>query len=101
LGGNISALKWLVDQRCCPIHDRKIHNSINPKENKIDTEAILTSRNRSVLSIAMENQSLTIQIYLVLEKKMNIFNYSNLRVTQQNYRNCLEALLEHDLSGSR
>jgi len=65
LGGNLDVLKWLVDENCCPIKSFRVAG--NAKDSARYT-AIVTSKGRSLLGIAMENEDLQIVRYLVVEK---------------------------------
>ncbi len=94
LGGNLSTLKWLVDQHCCPITSRTNKTHGDNKNNEIGNEPILTSKGSSVLALAMETHLLDIQRYLIVDKKINIFEYTNLRVALKNLAFSLHHLPE-------
>mmetsp|Transcript_16837 Transcript_16837/g.21295 ORF Transcript_16837/g.21295 Transcript_16837/m.21295 type:complete len:446 (+) Transcript_16837:3-1340(+) len=94
LGGNLSTLKWLVDQHCCPITSSKKYRKEDTKHNEIGNEPILTSKGSSVLSLAMETHLLDFQKYLIVDKKVNIFEYTNLRVALRNLAFSLHHLPE-------
>ena len=87
-------LKWLVDTHCCPINHYNKYSKGAKKRNRIGKEAIVTSKGHSVLTLAMDTESLSIQRYLIVEKKVNIFDYSNPRKALQNLANCLLQLPE-------
>jgi len=64
LGGSLRTLKWLVDEHCCPIKSVRVSgNTKNPKYT-----AIVTSKGRSLLGIAMEISNIPIIRYLVAVK---------------------------------
>jgi hypothetical protein len=66
LGKNLSLLEWLVDENCCPI--KSVRVSGQSKDSYGKYTAIVTSKNRSLLGIAMENESVDIVQYLVVDK---------------------------------
>ena len=70
LGGSLKALRWLVDDNCCPI--KSVRVSGKTKDNASKYTAIVTSRGRSLLSIAMETNNTEIVRYLVVEKRLSI-----------------------------
>lgn len=67
LGGSLALLMWLVDEHCCPL--RSIRISGRTRESSGFTP-ILTSRGRSLLGIAMEEQNVDLIRYLVVDKGM-------------------------------
>lgn len=64
LGGNLDLLKWLVDENCCPIKSVRVSGSA--KDSRYTP--IVTSKGRSLLGIAMENNNVSIVRYLVVMK---------------------------------
>lgn len=94
LGGELSLLRWLIDSHHCPVYHRDKYTKADSKQSRIGQEAILSSRGKSVLSLAFETQYLDIQRYLIVEKKMNIYHYTNLRVALNNLAACLHKLPE-------
>jgi hypothetical protein len=75
-----------------PIKKKRTGNK--KKYDNIGNEVVITSEGKSVLSLAMERQLLDVQRYLIVEKKMNIFEYTNLRVALRNLSSCLHQLPE-------
>lgn len=76
LGGSLSLLKWLVEDHYCPLRATSVGGRRRDSGNSYTP--ILTSRGRSVLGIAMENESLEIVRYLVVEKGMALAEVKNL-----------------------
>lgn len=70
LGGSLEALRWLVDENCCPIKSVRISGKSKDSSSKFT--AIVTSRGRSLLSIAMEMNKIDIIRYLVVEKGLSL-----------------------------
>jgi hypothetical protein len=66
LGKNLSLLEWLVDENCCPI--KSVRVSGLGKDSYGKYTPIVTSKNRSLLGIAMESESVDIVRYLVVDK---------------------------------
>lgn len=69
LGGSLQSLKWLVDEHCCPLRSLRVGGR---RQSRGSYTPILTSRGRSLLGIAMENQNLEIVRYLVADKNMSL-----------------------------
>ena len=69
LGGNLSLLKWLVDENCCPLKSIRVGSGGRKGTNDSFTP-ILTSKSRSLLHIALSNKFTDIVRYLVVEKGM-------------------------------
>mmetsp|Transcript_14867 Transcript_14867/g.16964 ORF Transcript_14867/g.16964 Transcript_14867/m.16964 type:complete len:86 (+) Transcript_14867:1085-1342(+) len=84
----------MVESHCCPINPRKRHSKHDTRYSSIGNEAIVTSKGRSVLEVAMETNLTHILRYLVVEKKMNIMLYRNLDVALRNLAFCLKQLPE-------
>jgi hypothetical protein len=69
LGGNLSLLKWLIDENCCPLRSIRVGRGGSKATNDIYTP-ILTSFKRSLLHIALSKNCIDILRYLVVEKNM-------------------------------
>lgn len=69
LGGNLSLLKWLIDENCCPLRSIRVGRGGSKATNDIYTP-ILTSFKRSLLHIALSKKYIDIVRYLVVEKHM-------------------------------
>ena len=70
LGGNLMLLKWLVDDNCCPIKSVRVSGKAKELSNRYTP--IVTSKGRSLLGIAMENEVVDIVRYLVVNKGISI-----------------------------
>ena len=77
LGGSLALLMWLVDEHCCPL--RSIRISGRTRESSGFTP-ILTSRGRSLLGIAMEEQNVDLIRYLVVDKGMPLTGEKELSI---------------------
>lgn len=86
-GGSIDLLEWLVEVHYCPL--KRIRTGNRNKTHLAD-ELITTSKGRSVLEIAMANQSVEILRYLVCEKGIGFDGIRDLNVAL----NALEAVLK-------
>lgn len=77
LGKSLWLLKWLVDDNCCPLRSIRIGSGgIGSK--KVTYTPILTSTSRTLLNIALTNNSIDIMKYLVVEKNMKLQDEMNL-----------------------
>jgi hypothetical protein len=75
LGGNTELIHWLIRDRYCPLR---------VKRNRKNKEGpILTSKGRSPLSIAMNDQRLDIVRYLVAGNEMSLFEEKELSATTE------------------
>lgn len=90
LSGSLTTLKWLVQNHYCPIHST---NKRIPCT--LDYHAVLTTEKKSVLSLAMENQELSILYYLIIELGINIMQYDNLTVSLKTIQLLLRHLPDH------
>lgn len=70
LGGSLELLRWLVDDRCCPIKSVRL-SGINSSAS-VRYTPIVTSKGRSLLGIAMANNNVHMVRYLVVKKKLSI-----------------------------
>ena len=86
-GGNLDIVRWLLDEHFCPI---KLVKKSNSKGRKAagDT-AIVTSKGRSVLNIAMSGLKVDIIRYLVVEKGVPVYETKDLQLSLR----ALEAVL--------
>ncbi len=74
-GGNLNVLRWLLEERFCPV--KKIASG-NGKQKRGEDIPILTSKGRSVLSIAMNNLNVEIVRYLVIDKNVSLYEIKDL-----------------------
>jgi FYVE zinc finger len=91
LGGSLGLLKFLVDDNCCPIKSVRVAGS--GKDSASKYTPIVTSKGRSLLGIALENENLQILRYLVAEKGIMLSGERD--VTQDLLCRNLEKLLRH------
>jgi len=87
-GGNLEIVRWLVEDHFCPIKVVR-SGSAKPKRGGSADELILTSNNRSVLTIAMEGLHVDIMRYLVVDHNVSIYGSKDLKTSQR----ALEAVL--------
>lgn len=66
IGKSLALLEWLVDEHCCPI--KSVRVSGLGKDSYGKYTAIVTSKGRSLLGISMEDGSIDIVRYLVVDK---------------------------------
>ncbi len=85
-GGSLDLLEWLVEVHFCPLKRIRTSNRI---KNQHADELITTSKGRSVLEIAMANQSVEILRYLVCDKGISVDGVKDLTVALK----ALEAVL--------
>lgn len=74
-GGNIDILRWLIDDHFCPI---KLVRTGSKKRGGSDVP-ILTSKGRSILSIAIDRVKVDIIRYLVIECGVSIYETTDLK----------------------
>lgn len=83
-GGNLDILRWLLDEHFCPI---KLVKKSNGKA--AGDTAIMTSKGRSVLNIAMNGLKVDIIRYLVVDKGVPVYETRDLQLSLR----ALEAVL--------
>lgn len=79
IGGSLSLLKWLVDEHCCPLRSIRV-SSGRQKDTSGSYTPILTSKGRSLLTIALGNRNIGIVRYLVVEKRMLLWAEKDLSI---------------------
>jgi len=87
-GGDLDLFRWLVDEHFCPI--RVIHTGSKKKKLGHDVP-IITSKGRSVLSIAVEAGHVDILRYLVIEKRVSVHEIRNLKTALRALETVLNA----------
>jgi len=80
-GGNIDLVRWLMEDHFCPVKVIRTSTAKKPKKGGSPDFAILTSKNRSVLSIAMEGLHVEILRYLVVDNNVSIYEAKDLTVS--------------------
>jgi hypothetical protein len=89
-GGNLSILRWLVDDHFCPI--KYCTNTKKSRSAEGAESAITTSRGRSVLSIAIECQKVEIMRYLVVDCGVSVNDCKDLKAALRALEAALVAL---------
>lgn len=72
LGGSLKLLRWLTEERYCPLRE------IKKRSSKKVGSPIVTSRGRSTLSIALLHQKLDIVRYLIVDRGLSLFEERDL-----------------------
>jgi len=75
-GGNIEILRWLVDGHFCPI--KKVQSGSKKARRGAPESLITTSRNRHVLSIAIQRLQVDMIRYLVVDCSVSIHESTDL-----------------------
>lgn len=88
-GGNLEIVRWLVEDHYCPIKVIRTGSSKKPKRGGSADQLILTSKNRSVLTIAMTALHVNIMRYLVVDHGVSIYEAKELNPSLR----ALEAVL--------
>lgn len=86
-GGNLDIVRWLMDEHFCPIKLVKKGNGKGRKAS--DDTAIVTSKGRSVLNIALSGLKVDIIRYLVVDKAVDLYETKDLQLSLR----ALEAVL--------
>jgi hypothetical protein len=79
-GGNLSIVRWLMEDHFCPV--KVIRTGGGAKKTKkggSQDYPILTSKNRSVLTIAMDNIHVKVLRYLVVDNGFSIYESKDLK----------------------
>lgn len=88
-GGNIDIVRWLMEDHFCPVKVIRTGSGKKPKKGGSPDFPILTSKSRSVLSIAMESLHVEILRYLVVDNNVSIYESKDLKASLR----ALEAVL--------
>jgi Zinc finger, C3HC4 type (RING finger)/Ankyrin repeats (3 copies) len=94
-GGNLSMVRWLIEQRFCPI--KKIASGTGKQKRGIDIP-LLTSKGRSVLQIAMENLHIDIVRYLSVDRNVSVYEVKDLALSLRILESALVAMPRNSLS---
>ena len=96
-GGNLSIVRWLMEDHFCPVKVIRTGGGMkNAKKGGSQDYPILTSKNRSVLTIAMDNIHVNVLRYLVVDCGFSIYESKDLKGSLR----ALEAVLSALPSGS-
>jgi FYVE zinc finger/Zinc finger, C3HC4 type (RING finger) len=77
-GGNLNLLRWLIEDHFSPIKCHRVGSSKKGTQRSSDSP-ILTSKGRSILTIAIENLKVDMLRYLVVECGVSIFECKDLK----------------------
>lgn len=88
-GGNIDIVRWLMEDHFCPVRLIRPGSAKRSKKAGSPDFPILTSKNRSVLSISMESLHVEILRYLAVENGVSIYETKDLMAALR----ALEAVL--------
>lgn len=78
-GGNLDLVRWLIDGHFCPI--KLIRTGAGKKTKRGIDALILTSKGRSVLTIALERLKVDVMRYLVVECGVSIYESTDLKAS--------------------
>lgn len=79
LGRNLDLVKFLIDENCCPIKSVRVAGTVSGRPKYTP---IITSKGRSLLGIALENDDLPLLRYLVVEKGVSLHTEPNISLDQ-------------------
>jgi len=97
-GGNLSIVRWLMEDHFCPVKVIRTGGGVKQsKEGGSQDYPILTSKNRSVLTIGIDNIHVKVLRYLVVDNGFSIYESKDLRSSLR----ALEAVLNALPSGLR
>lgn len=88
-GGNLDIVRWLLEDHFCPIKVVRTASAKRAKKGGSPDFPILTSKNRSVLTIALENLHVEILRYLVVDNSVSVYEAKDLNTSLR----ALEAVL--------
>jgi len=94
-GGNLNIVQWLMEDHFCPVKVIRTSGSGGVKRTKKGANQdypILTSKNRSVLTIAMDNLHVKVLRYLVVDKGVSIYESRDLKGSLRALEAVLNAL---------
>jgi len=79
-GGNLSIVRWLMEDHFCPVKVIRTGGGVK-KAKKAGSQdyPILTSKNRSVLTIAMDSIHVNVLRYLVVDSAFSIYEAKDLK----------------------
>lgn len=80
-GGNTDIVRWLMEDHFCPVKVIRAGGGKRSKKGITPDFPILTSKNRSVLTIAMESLHVNMLRYLVVEHGVSVYETKDLKVS--------------------
>eukprot|EP00980_Cylindrotheca_fusiformis_P017140 scaffold5276_cov134-Cylindrotheca_fusiformis.AAC.7 len=92
-GGNIDIVRWLIEDHFCPI---KVVKTSKQKKGRRSETMIRTSKDRSVLSIALSGLHVEILRYLVVDCGVSIHEATDLKSTLRALEAILHAMPVHN-----
>lgn len=79
-GGNLSIVRWLMEDHYCPVKVIRTGGGVKKiRKGGCQDYPILTSKNRSVLTIAMDNLHVKVLRYLVVDCGFSIYESKDLK----------------------
>ena len=97
-GGNSNIVRWLMDDHFCPIKLIRTGSGKRAKRGMTGDVPILTSKGRSVMTIAMASLQIDILRYLVIERDVSVYESKDLRTSLRALEAALQALPSPNLS---
>jgi FYVE zinc finger len=92
-GGNTNVVRWLMDDHFCPIKLIRTGSGKRAKRGMTGTDVpILTSKGRSVMTIAMSGLKIDILRYLVIERDVSVYEAKDLKSALRALEAALQAL---------
>ena len=92
-GGNTNVVRWLMDDHFCPIKLIRTGSGKRAKRGMTGTDVpILTSKGRSVMTIAMGGLKIDILRYLVIERDVSVYEAKDLKSSLRALEAALQAL---------
>ena len=92
-GGNANVVRWLMDDHFCPIKLIRTGSGKRAKRGMTGTDVpILTSKGRSVMTIAMSGLKIDILRYLVIERDVSVYEAKDLKSSLRALEAALQAL---------
>jgi len=92
-GGNTNVVRWLMDDHFCPIKLIRTGSGKRAKRGMTGTDVpILTSKGRSVMTIAMSGLKIDILRYLVIERDVSVYEAKDLMSSLRALEAALQAI---------
>lgn len=91
-GGNLTIVRWLMEDHFCPVKVIRSGGGVKSKKGGSQDYPILTSKNRPVLTIAMDNLHVKILRYLVVDNGFSVYESRDLKGSLRALEAVLNAL---------